>query len=408
MNMSENVFDVLTQRGFVEATSDEGGVRALLADPGATFYCGFDPSASSFHLGNLLVIMAMTHLQRAGHQAIFLLGGATGLIGDPTGKTKARQRLTAEIVSANARALKAQVEGMGLLQFEGEGAAVMVNNFDWIGELRFLEDFMAKIAPSFSVNEMVRMATFAERLAKEEHLSLFEFCYPAMQAYDFLWLFENHGCRLQVGGSDQWGNILQGTNLVRRKLGKAVFALTFPLLTDSEGRKMGKTEEGPVWLDPEKTSPFDFFQYLQGVPDEMVPKLLKLYTFLPLETVEKIAKGDPRQAQLQLAFEVTKIVHGEEAAQEAKKDFDRLAGRAGGATESVPTFALPKEGLTLDELLTQAKALPSKGEVRRRCTGGGIRIDGEKVADHKALIDKPCTIRYGKGKFLQIVLSNVS
>jgi len=398
----ENVFDLLEKRGFVYQTSNEAGVRRLLGKPPATLYCGFDPSADSLHLGHLLVIMAMHHLQEAGHRVIYLIGGATGLVGDPTGKARARKRLTPEVVAANAERIKAQVEGMGLLRFHGKNAALMLNNYDWLGKFLFLSDFMMEIAPAFSVNEMVKMETFAQRLKEERHLSLLEFLYPAMQAWDFLHLFKQYDCRLQIGGQDQWGNILQGVDLIRRRHNEEAFALTFPLLTDPQtGVKMGKTEKGPVWLDPQRTPPFEMYQYIQGLPDGLVRKMLPLYTFLPMDEIGEIVK-DPRAAQLRLAFEVTKIVHGEEAAQRARQDARRLFGREEGAAEAIPTFTLPRGGLQLDEVLTRSRALSSRSEVRRRCEGGAIRIGEKKVTDPKTLINSECIIRYGKGKFLKV------
>ena len=284
----------------------------------------------------------------------------------------------------------------------------MINNYDWLSRFTFLEDFLMKVARAFSIKEMVKMETFATRLADETAgLSLLEFLYPVLQAWDFLWLFEKHDCRLQIGGSDQWGNILQGIDLIRRMHSQEAFALTLPLLTTSSGQKMGKSVAGTVWLNPEMTSPFDFFQYLQGVEDTLVPQMLRLLTFLDLAEIDEVIK-DPRAAQLRLAFEVTKIVHGEEAAQKAQQDFDRLAGRAEGATESVPVFTLPEGGLELDEILVQAGVLPSKSAVRRRCAGGGIRIDDEKVANPKTQVNTGCVIRFGKGKFLKIELSNAN
>jgi len=398
----ENIFDTLKERGFVSQISNESEVRKLLSQPGATIYEGFDPSADSLHLGHLMSLIAMHHLQEAGHRIIFILGGGTGLVGDPTGKKEARRLLSPERVAKNGEAIRAQVEGMGLVRFHGKNAALMINNFDWLGSFRFLEDFILGPARFFSVNEMVKMRTFAERLGKEKPLSLMEFCYPVMQAWDFLWLFEKHNCRLQIGGQDQWANILQGIELIRREHGTEVFALTFPLLTTPSGKKMGKTEAGPLWLDPEKTSPFDFFQYLVSTPDALVPQMLRLFTFLPLKEIEEICSGHPRDAQRRLALEVTKIVHGEEEAEKARRDAERLFGKGEGTTESVPTFMLPEEGMLLDEILTESGALPSKSEVRRRCEAGAVRINEKKIDDPKMRIDSGCLIRYGRNRFLEV------
>jgi len=404
----KNMFDFLRDRGFVHQTSNEEGVRGLLDQSEATLYCGFDPSADSLHLGHMLVLMAMHHLQKAGHRVIYLVGGATGLVGDPSGKSDARKRLTPEVVADNAKKVRAQVEGLGLLRFSGKNAALMLNNYDWLGKFLFLDDFMMEVAPAFSVNEMVKMETFARRLAGEKHLSLLEFLYTTMQSWDFLHLFEQYECRLQVGGQDQWGNILQGIDLVRRRHRRKVFALTFPLLEDPQtGVKMGKTERGPVWLDPQKTSPFEFFQYLQGVPDKLVPQMLRLFTFLPLIEIEKIVE-DPRAAQTRLALEVTKIIHGEESAQKAMQDARRLFGKEEGPAKTLPTFTLTSEGLLLEEVLTLSGSLPSKSEVWRRCSGGAVRIDEIKVEDPKTLINVGCIIRYGKGRFLKVELPDTT
>lgn len=399
-----NIFDILKSRGFISQVSDEGEVRRLLAKPGATIYIGFDPSIDSLHVGHLLPLIAMHYLRQAGHRVIFVLGGGTGRVGDPTGKMKTRQLLTTHQIAANERKIEAQVERLGLINFHGKNAALMINNNEWLGKFRFLEDFLIRMAKFFSVNEMIKMRTFADRLAGGKNLSLMEFCYPILQAWDYLVLFENYGCRLQMGGQDQWANILQGIDLIRRVHGEEVHALTLPLLTTPRGEKMGKTEKGHLWLDPKKTSPFDFYQYLVNIPDENVSQMLKLFTFLPLTEVDRILSGHPRDAQRRLAFEVTKIVHGEEA-RKAQADAERLFGTRSGATESVPIFQV-MESLPLSEILTQSGALPSKSEVERRCIQGGVRIANEKVTDGRTLIKNECVIRYGKNSFLRIQIKN--
>lgn len=390
--MQPNVFDLLQSRGFVFQASDEKSLREALNGP-IVVYEGFDPSADSLHLGHLMSIMALHHLQEAGHKVIFLLGGGTGRVGDPAGKSAQRNMLTREIVQANAAALKAQVERIGLLHFSGvENPALMPNNDEWLGSFSFLEDFLITIARHFSVNEMVAMRTFAERLEQGKPLSLLEFCYPALQAWDFLELFDRHGCTLQVGGQDQWANILAGVDLVRKsRNGAQVFALTFPLLTTADGVKMGKTEKGPVWLDPNKTSPFDFYQYLVKTPDELVAKLLGLFTFLPMEEIAEIVR-DPKEAQKRLAFEVTKLVHGELEATNAAE------------CSSSPEVSLSANSgkISLVDALTISECVKSNSEVRRRVDQGGVSIDGEKVTDFKFIITGPCLIKYGKGKLLRI------
>ncbi len=400
-----NVFDILISRGFVFQSSHEEQIRKLLADPGATSYIGFDPSTSSLHLGHLLPLIIMHYLQQAGHRVIFVLGGGTGRLGDPTGKRKARPLLTPHQIAVNEKTIKTQVEGMGLLNFHGENAALMVNNDKWLSQFRFLDDFLMNIAKYFSINEMVKMRTFTERLAAEENLSLMEFCYPILQAWDYLMLFENYNCHLQMGGQDQWANILQGINLIQRIHGETVHALTLPLLTTPSGQKMGKTEKGPLWLDPKKTTHFDFYQYLINIPDENIPQALKLMTFLPLDEINEILSGNPRDAQKRLAYEVTKIVHGEQKAKKAHADAERLFGTGSGATESIPVFQIAKS-LPLNEILTYSGALPSKNEVERRCIQGGVRVNDKKVTDYKTLIKDDCVIRYGKNSFLKITLKD--
>jgi len=402
-----NVFELLQQRGFVKQTSNEDGVRTLLAQPGATIYQGFDPSADSFTLGQLVPLMALHHLQKAGHRVIFILGGATGKIGDPTDKTKSRKLLDPETVAANGEKIKTQVEKIGLIRFTGENAALMLNNDEWLSRFSFLDDFLLQVARSFSVNEMVKMDTFAHRLKSEQHLSLLEFCYPVLQAWDFLHLFEEYNCRIQFGGQDQWANILAGAELIRRKHGEEAFAFTHPLVTTPSGEKMGKSVAGAVWLDAKKTNPFDFYQYLQGVPDEMVPGLLKMITTLPLDEIDVILQNH-RKAQKRLAFEVTKLVHGEKVAQECSEDSEKLFNDNEGATPSpspsLPLLLIPKGGLSLEKILTQEGTLPSISEVKRRVSQGAIRVDEETITDPKTVISKSCTIRYGKSSFLRVVV----
>ncbi|MEA2020543.1 MAG: tyrosine--tRNA ligase [Patescibacteria group bacterium] len=396
-----DILQKLKKRGYISQTSNDEGVASLLAKERATIYQGFDPSADSFTLGHLMPLMMLHHLQEAGHKIIFLIGGGTGKIGDPADKAFSRKLLDPETVAENAESLKKQVENIGLISFDSENKALMLDNNKWLSKFRFLDDFLLKVARHFSVNEMVKMETFSRRLESESHLSLLEFCYPVLQGWDFLYLFENHNCKIQVGGNDQWANILAGVDLIRRKHGEDAFAITHPLITTPSGEKMGKTAEGTIWLDPEKTNPFDFYQYLQGVPDEIVPIMLKTLTFLPLEKIEDLLR-DPREAQKKLAFEVTKLVHGEDTAKKVARDTKKIFGEEEGKIEAVPTFKLPKEGLELDELLKQSSALPSKSESKRRVQQNAVEIDGKNITDPKTLIAKPCLIRYGKNSFLKI------
>jgi tyrosyl-tRNA synthetase len=402
MNMkTQNVLDDLRARGLIFQTSSDDGLHKAFDKP-LTIYQGFDPSGDSLTVGHLMSLMVMHRLQEAGHKVIFLVGGGTGRVGDPTGKSATRNLLTREIVEKNAAAVRAQVEGMGLVRFTGENPAIMLNNDEWLGKFTFLEDFLIEVARFFSVNEMVKMTTFEKRLQEGTQVSLLEFLYPVLQAWDFLHLFHNYNCTVQMGGQDQWGNILQGVELVRKattetlpdgqaKPGQEVFAMTMPLITTTDGVKMGKTEKGAVWLDPNKTSPFDMYQYLVKLPDDMVAQLLRLITFLPLEEIAEIVK-DPKKAQHVLAFEVTKIVHGEEAA------------RSAAEAENIPEIAVGPQGMPLVELLVKSGCLKSNSEVVRRVQQGGVRIqNGDKITDHRTVVSAPCVIQYGKGALLRVV-----
>ncbi|PIP87346.1 tyrosine--tRNA ligase [Candidatus Campbellbacteria bacterium CG22_combo_CG10-13_8_21_14_all_36_13] len=395
-----SLFEQLQARGFIFQTSDEKEVKNLLDNTKATIYEGFDPSADSLHLGHLMSLMVMHHLQKAGHRVVFILGGGTGRVGDPSGKKVSRKLISSKDVASNGKQIKKQVEKMGLVNFSGRNSALMIDNSKWLGKFSFMDDFMMKIAKAFSVNEMLKMRTFADRLEAEESITLMEFCYPVLQAWDYLELYERYECKLQLGGQDQWSNILQGMDLVRRVHGKSVFALTFPLLTNPSGEKMGKTEKGPVWLDAKKTTPFDFYQYLIQTPDSLVPQMMKLFTFIPLDEIDEIIKN-PREAQKRLAYEVTAIVHGEKNAKKVSEDSNKLFGGEDGNMASIPTFKSNGE-MALDDILVSSGALESKAEVRRRCESGAIKIDDEKVEDPKLVIKKTSLVRYGKSSFLKI------
>jgi len=409
---NKHVLDLLIERGYIDSTTSGGeeklGVTNLekirdLLDGGTTIYQGFDPSGSSLHLGHLLGIMALHHLQEAGNKIVFLLGGATGRVGDPTDKNSTRKLLTTKVVENNAKSMKKQVEDMGLLSFEEE-KALMLNNEEWIAPEPFLDYYLVEIARNFSVNDLVKMDTFKKRLDNKKHLSLMEFLYPTLQAWDFLHLYKKYNCRIQVGGSDQWGNILQGVNLIKAHEGQKtdVQAITFPLLLTSNGEKMGKTEKGPLWLDPNKTSPFEFYQYIEKTTDDMVGQLFKLYTFLELDEINKIMGGNPRDAQKRLAFEVTKLVHGEKEARKAQKDSEGLYSKDPiHDAKSIPEITV-KNGSLLEDTLITSESLSSKSEVRRRCEGGAIKINGAKIEDPKTPIADDCTIQYGKSKFLKV------
>lgn len=404
--VENNVFDFLKKRGYAQQVSSETGVWHLLGESGATIYEGFDPSASSLHLGHLESLMIMHWLQEAGHRIIFILGGGTGKVGDPTGKTKMRKLLTPEQVLENGKKIIAQVEKIGLLRFHGENAALMVNNDDWISSANFMDGYLLPLAKHFSVNEMIKMRTFADRLKANENLSLLEFLYCTLQAWDFLVLFEKYNCRLQIGGSDQWANILQGIDLIRRKHGEEAFAFTFPLITTPGGKsKMGKTEKGVIWLDSNRTCPFDMYQYLISLPDPMVPQSLRLLTFLSLEEIDEVLAGHPRDAQHKLAFEVTKIIHGERETKKAQVDAQKLFGTRTGAVEALPTFKISDDGMEIGEILIRAGVLPSKSEIRRRIEQDSVKIDGQKIDDPRMLIKHGGIIRYGKRAFLKVIIS---
>lgn len=410
-----DILEFMLSRGYIATAEVDGEIkpaitgveqtRALLMQ-GTTLYQGFDPSGKSLHLGHFMAMMALHHLQEAGNKVIFLLGGATGRVGDPTDKKSTRKFLTKETVEGNAASLRKQVESMGLLSFK-DGRALMLNNDDWIAPETFLDFFMMEIAPYFSVNSMVNMDTFRRRLEDGSHLSLLEFLYPTLQAWDFLYLYREYECMIQVGGKDQWGNILQGRDLVKaHHPGADVQGMTFPLLTTPSGEKMGKTEKGPVWLNPTMTSPFDFYQYLQRIPDEQLGELLRLFTFLPEGEIEEILKGDPREAQKRLAFEVTSIVHGSEEANKAEVNATTLSATGSAYLEdAIPSITIDAPTY-LDDVMVNAGQLPSKSEVRRRCSGGAIRISGKKIKDPKHKIVETCTIQFGKGKYLEVVFKD--
>ncbi|HPD74201.1 MAG TPA: tyrosine--tRNA ligase [Patescibacteria group bacterium] len=410
-----NIYELLKERGYI-ATVEEQGIKKFqvtdeeavsnLLTQGTTVYEGFDPSADSLHLGHFMSIMALHHMQEAGNRIIFILGGGTGRVGDPSGKNKARSLLTKEMVIKNATAIKNQVQSMGLLDLDNPKKALMIDNSDWLAKALFLDDYMMNVARYFSVNELVKMETFAKRLSEGAPLSLLEFLYATMQSWDYLELYEKYDCRLQVGGSDQWGNILQGVSLIKDHKGNKAnaHALTFPLLTTANGEKMGKTVSGPLWLDPKKTSPFDFYQYIEKIPDDMVRKLFGLYTFIPMEEIDKIMAGNPRDAQKKLAFEVTKVVHGEEEAKNASKQSTMVFTGSSENLGSIPEFKL-SNSMRLDEILVTSGSLVSNSEVARRVKGGAVKIDDQKATDPKQQINKPVLIKYGKTNFLKVVSS---
>jgi tyrosyl-tRNA synthetase len=385
------IYDELVQRGFVK--QETGNLREKLSSENGggkvTFYNGFDPTADSLHVGHLMPIMAMTHLQRAGHVAIALVGGGTAMIGDPSGKTEMRQMLSEKTIAANGKALKKQFEKY--LKF-GRGTGYFLNNADWLMKLGYIE-FLREIGKYFRVNEMIKAEAYRARLEREEGLSFIEFNYQLLQAYDFLVLFDKYHCTLQVGGDDQWSNMLAGSDLIRRmRHGEnPACLLTLPLLVTATGQKMGKTEAGAVWLDPKKTSPYEFYQYWINSDDRDVERFLKLFTFMPLdEIVVLCAEGGAslRKAKETLAFETTRITHGDKEAEKARAASRSLFGGGDGDMSNIPasTLALDVMGkMKVTDLLVHIDFAPSKSEASRLIKAGGVSVDGETVIDPMAV-----------------------
>jgi tyrosyl-tRNA synthetase len=385
--MTRNVIEVLVERGFIEQVSDAAGLRSAAEQP-ITCYVGFDPSADSFHVGSLVPIMALAHMQRHGHRPIAVMGGGTGMVGDPSGKTEMRQLLDVAKIEANLVRLREQVRR--LLDFAG-GRALMVNNADWLRPLNYLA-FLREIGRHFSVNRMLAAEAYRTRYESENGLNFLEFNYMLLQAYDFLHLYRELGCVLQMGGSDQWGNILAGVDLIRRVEGESAYAVTFPLVTTSSGAKMGKTAAGAVWLDPELVAPFEYYQYWINTEDADVERFLSLFTFLPMERVRdlgKLAGADSRQAKAVLAFEATRILHGEEAANQAQEASRQLFGQ-GVATGAVPTTAIPAAelvaGVLAPELFERVGLCRSRSEARRLIEQGGAWINDRPVGSVDELV----------------------
>ena len=379
--MSGHVFDTLKERGYLAQVTHEEEVRELLSQPGVTFYIGFDPTADSLHVGHFVQMMVMAHMQRAGHRPIALLGGGTGMIGDPSGRSDLRQVLTTDTIQDNVRRFREQMKI--LLDFS-EDKALMVDNADWLLDLNYVS-FLREIGAHFSVNRMLTAECFKQRL--EKGLSFLEFNYMLMQAYDFLVLSRQYNCMLQLGGDDQWSNILAGVDLVRRKDQKNAFGMTFKLLTTSAGTKMGKTAQGAVWLDAEKTKPFDFYQYWRNIDDADVENCMKLLTFMPLEEIAEYAALQDQainQAKKKLAFEVTKIVHGETTAAAVQKQAEELfegAGESDQMPETILSATQLASGISLLDIMIDADLIPSKGEGRRLIKQNGISLNDKKVTD---------------------------
>ena len=406
-----NVYDVLKERGLIAQVTHEEEIRELLANEKVTFYIGFDPTADSLHVGHFLQMVVMRHMQMHGHRPIALVGGGTGHIGDPSGRTDMRQMMTAEIINHNCECFKKQLSRV--IDFS-DGKAIMVNNSDWLLKLNYI-DFLRDIGSCFSVNKMLTAECFKQRL--EKGLSFLEFNYMLMQSYDFLILNREYGCKLELGGDDQWSNILGGLDLCRRKDQKQVYGMTFTLLTNSEGKKMGKTQSGALWLDPEKTSPYDFYQYWVNVDDADVIKCLKLLTFLPLEEIDAMAEykdAEINKAKKVLAYEVTKLVHGEEEANKVQAAAEAVFG-SGGVSENMPSTEINaseiENGLSILDCMATCGLVASKGEGRRLIQQGGVSLNGEKVNDVNYVLSTSdfesgeAIIKKGKKVFHRIVLA---
>lgn len=404
-----NVFDVLAERGLIAQTTHEKEIRELLANEKVTFYIGFDPTADSLHVGHFLQMVVMRHLQNYGHRPIALVGGGTGTIGDPSGRSDMRQMMTMETINHNCECFKKQLST--IVDFS-EGKAIMVNNADWLLGLNYI-DFMRDIGSCFSVNKMLTAECYKQRL--EKGLTFLEFNYMLMQSYDFLMLNRKYGCKIELGGDDQWSNILGGIDLCRRKDQKQVYGMTFTLLSNSEGKKMGKTQKGALWLDPEKTSPYEFYQYWRNVDDADVIKCLKLITFVPMDEIREMEKFEGQQlneAKRRLAYEVTKLVHGEEEAKKAQGAAEAVFG-GGSDNSNMPTTSITKEEakkINILDLMLKAGLIPSKGEGRRLIQQGGVSINGNKVSDIAENIcesdfeDGSVIIKKGKKVYHKIVI----
>ena len=378
----KNVFDVLKERGFIKQTIYEDELVKLLGKESVPFYVGFDPTADSLHIGHYIPIMAMAWMQKYGHKPVALIGGGTGFIGDPSGRSDMRSMMTKETIRHNCDCFRRQLGRF--IRFEGDNAAIMVNNADWLLNLNYI-DFLRDIGVHFSVNKMLTAECFKTRM--EKGLSFLEFNYMLMQGYDFLRLYEDYGVKLEMGGDDQWSNMIAGVNLVRKKVSGEAYAMTFTLLLTSEGKKMGKTAKGALWLDENKTTPYEFYQYFRNVEDVKVEECMRLLTFMDMEEIRELtAHNDERMnaAKERLAFEVTKLVHGEEKALAAERQARAAFG--GGSEEDMPSVKVSKDTEFVSELLVAAGIAKSKGEAKRLIEGGGVAIGEEKVTDAFAKI----------------------
>ena len=405
------IYDELVARGLIAQVTDEEEIKELINNGKATFYIGFDPTADSLHVGHFMALCLMKRLQMAGNKPVVLIGGGTAQIGDPSGRSDMRQMMTTETINHNVECFKKQMSRF--IDFS-EDKAILVNNADWIMDLNYI-DVLREVGPHFSVNRMLTAECYKQRM--EKGLSFLEFNYMIMQSYDFFRLFQDYGCNMQFGGDDQWSNMLGGTELIRRKLGKDAYAMTINLLLNSEGKKMGKTQSGAVWLDPNKTTPFDFFQYWRNVSDADVLKCIKMLTFLPLEEIQKMESWEGAQlneAKEILAFELTKLVHGEDEANKAREASHALFA-GGGNLANMPTVELTAEDFTDGEIdimtiLCKAELCSSRGDARRNIQQGGVSVADEKITDigvkytADAFAGEGLIVKRGKKKFAKIVM----
>ena len=404
------IFEELQERGLLAQLTDEKEIRELVNNGKATFYIGFDPTADSLHVGHFMALCLMKRLQMAGNKPIALVGGGTGMIGDPSGRTDMRTMMTKETIQHNCDCFKKQMERF--IDFS-DGKALMVNNADWLLDLNYVE-FLREVGPHFSVNNMLRAECYKQRM--EKGLSFLEFNYMLMQSYDFYELYQRYGCNMQFGGDDQWSNMLGGTELIRRKLGKDAYAMTITLLLNSEGKKMGKTQKGAVWLDPDKTSPYEFYQYWRNVGDADVMKCLKMLTFLSFDEIREMEKWEDNRINEKkevLAYELTALVHGEEEAKKAQ-DTARSLFSGGGNLENMPQAEIaeadiPETGLLINDLLVLAGLAASKSEARRLVTQGGITVADTKVPDIDYIVSKETlsegvVVKKGKKVFKRVIM----
>ncbi len=404
------LYDELVARGLIAQVTDEEEIKELINNGKAVFYIGFDPTADSLHVGHFMALCLMKRLQMAGNKPIALIGGGTAMIGDPSGRTDMRQMMTPETIQHNVDCFKKQMSRF--IDF-GEGKAMLVNNADWLMDLNYI-DVLRDVGAHFSVNRMLTAECYKQRM--EKGLSFLEFNYMIMQSYDFYTLYQKYGCNMEFGGDDQWSNMLGGTELIRRKLGKDAYAMTINLLLNSEGKKMGKTQSGAVWLDPNKTSPFDFFQYWRNVADSDVLKCIRMLTFLPLEQIDEMDKWEGvklNEAKEILAYELTKLVHGEEEAKKAKEASHALFA-GGGVSAHMPTVEVTADDLYNDKLdimavLVKASLCESRSDARRAVQQGGVSVDGEKVTDISTsyMLDEFAgegkVVKRGKKKFAKVI-----